>query len=367
MEYGVANKKGMVLYDDASAILELAWKNGIETIDTATTYGNSEKVLGNIGVERWSIITKLPVAPAGIVEIKSWIQDQIKSSLGNLGVTSLYAVMLHTTAPLSTSKADIYWNTLQELREQGVIQKIGYSIYEPTELDNFYEKFQPDIIDVQGVEFFIGNLVIDNKNKTKIVFTLQGLVSQIWRKFFNDIDVYKVIRFNTFRGLFLNDSLVKRQMKYKIRGENAFSKATKGIHNLSAVGFSPILTITRNWEEAKDAEMEERFLSFLKSLNIYQPRIKILPEFLLGRLSENKRIYSKNEQVTKKCFEDYDITNLQCSTSRMATQTGVYVCPILVDKDQARMGDTIKETLRPFPLSHAACYTCRITGMTCKS
>tara|TARA_B110000240_G_C13355296_1_gene391539 strand:- start:58 stop:792 length:735 start_codon:yes stop_codon:yes gene_type:complete len=153
----------------------------------------------------------------------------------------------------------------------------------------------------------------------------------------------------------------------KIRGENAFNKATKGIHNLSVVGFSPILTITRNWEEAKDAEMEERFLSFLKSLNIYQPRIKILPEFLLGRLSENKRIYSKNEQVTKKCFEDYDITNLQCSTSRMATQTGVYVCPILVDKDQARMGDTIKETLRPFPLSHAACYTCRVTGMTCKS
>ncbi len=153
----------------------------------------------------------------------------------------------------------------------------------------------------------------------------------------------------------------------KIRGENAFSKATKGIHNLSAVGFSPILTITRNWEEAKDAEMEERFLSFLKSLNTYQPRIKILPEFLLGRLSENKRIYSKSEQVTKKCFEDYDITNLQCSTSRMATQTGVYVCPILVNKDQARMGDTIKETLRPFPLSHAACYTCRITGMTCKS
>jgi MoaA/NifB/PqqE/SkfB family radical SAM enzyme len=153
----------------------------------------------------------------------------------------------------------------------------------------------------------------------------------------------------------------------KIRGENAFSKATKGIHNLSAVGFSPILTITRNWEEEKDAEMEERFLSFLKSLNTYQPRIKILPEFLLGRLSENKRSYSKSEQVTKKCFEDYDITNLQCSTSRMATQTGVYVCPILVDKDQARMGDTIKETLRPFPLSHAACYTCRITGMTCKS
>ena len=158
-----------------------------------------------------------------------------------------------------------------------------------------------------------------------------------------------------------------KKMNDKIRGENSFNKAIKGIRNLSAVGFSPILTITRNWEEVKDIEMEEKFLGFLKSLNIYQPRIKILPEFLLGRLAENKRNYSNNEHVTKKCFENYDITNLQCSTSRMATQTGVYACPILVDKDQARMGDTIKETLRPFPLSHAACYTCRVTGMTCKS
>jgi aryl-alcohol dehydrogenase-like predicted oxidoreductase len=136
----------MVLYDDASVILELAQKNRIETIDTAIAYGNSEEVLGNIGVEWCSIITKLPEAPAEIVDIKSWIQNQIKFSMKNLGVTSLYAVMLHTTPPLSTNNGDIYWNTLQELREQGVIQKTGYSIYEPTELDKYYEKYQPDII-----------------------------------------------------------------------------------------------------------------------------------------------------------------------------------------------------------------------------
>ena len=113
--------------------------------------------------------------------------------------------------------------------------------------------------------------------------------------------------------------------------------------------------------------MEKKFKEFLKSLDVSQPRLKILPGFLLGRLAENLRNYSDDEHVTEKCFEDYDITNLQCSTSRMATETGVYVCPILVDKGQARMGNKIEETLRPFPLSHSACYTCRVTGMTCKS
>ena len=153
----------------------------------------------------------------------------------------------------------------------------------------------------------------------------------------------------------------------RTRGENSFSKATEGITNLNSFGFSPILTVTRNWDEAKDKEMEESFKNFLESLNISDPRIKILPEFLLGQLAVNTRNYFDHEHVTEKCFENYDITNLQCSTSRMATKTGVYVCPILVDNDKARMGDTIEETLRPFPLAHSACYTCRITGMTCKS
>ena len=153
----------------------------------------------------------------------------------------------------------------------------------------------------------------------------------------------------------------------RTRGENSFSKATEGITNLNSFGFFPILTITRNWDEAKDKEMEESFKSFLESLNISDPRIKILPEFLLGQLAVNTRNYFDHEHVTEKCFENYDITNLQCSTSRMATKTGVYVCPILVDNDKAKMGDTIEETLRPFPLAHSACYTCRITGMTCKS
>ncbi len=158
-----------------------------------------------------------------------------------------------------------------------------------------------------------------------------------------------------------------KKLNDRTRGENSFSKATEGIANLNSFGFSPILTVTRNWDEAKDKEMRENFNDFLKLLSISDPRIKILPEFLLGQLAVNNRNYFDHEHVTEKCFVSYDITNLQCSTSRMATKTGVYVCPILVDNNKARMGDTIEETLRPFPLTQSACYTCRVTGMTCKS
>ncbi len=152
-----------------------------------------------------------------------------------------------------------------------------------------------------------------------------------------------------------------------IRGKNAYRKAIKGITCLAEVGFSPILTVTRTWEEKKDSEMELEFIKFLRENGVQQPQIKILPGFFLGQLAKNERHYSKEEFVTEKCFEDFDITQLQCATSRMATGEGVYVCPILVDNPDARMGDSIGQAIRPFPLVHSACYTCRVTGMTCKS
>ena len=153
----------------------------------------------------------------------------------------------------------------------------------------------------------------------------------------------------------------------KVRGAGTYRRAVEGIRNLSQSGFSPILTITRSWEEEQDVEMEAKFLDFLRQNNVQKPRIKILPGFLLGRLAENIRQYDDDEHVTAACFENYDVTNLQCSTSRMATGKGVYVCPILVEHEDARMGDTLKDTLHPFPLTQSACYTCRVTGMTCKS
>jgi molybdenum cofactor biosynthesis enzyme MoaA len=152
-----------------------------------------------------------------------------------------------------------------------------------------------------------------------------------------------------------------------IRGKGAYRKAVTGIGHLAQAGFSPILTITRSWEEEQDAEMELQFIEFLRANRVPQPQIKILPGFMLGQLAKNERCYNDEERVTQACFENFDITQLQCATSRMATGEGVYVCPILVDNPKARMGSNIEETLRPFPLSHPACYTCRVTGMTCKS
>ena len=84
-----------------------------------------------------------------------------------------------------------------------------------------------------------------------------------------------------------------------IRGKHAYQKAIAGIACLAEAGFSPILTVTRTWEEEYDSEMELKFSKFLRQNGVQQPQLKILPEFLLGQLAKNKRNYSKEEYVTE--------------------------------------------------------------------
>ena len=146
LSYGVANNGGQMSFEESKGIIDLARQSGIDTLDTAIAYGNSEEVLGEIGVDNWNVITKIPEAQLGIENIDAWLQQQIERSIGRLGIARLYAVMLHSTAVLSSDYASKYWNALQELKQQGFIKKIGYSIYNPDELDNHYNNFHPDIV-----------------------------------------------------------------------------------------------------------------------------------------------------------------------------------------------------------------------------
>jgi len=64
-------------------------------------------------------------------------------------------------------------------------------------------------------------------------------------------------------------------------------------------------------------------------------------------------------------MDAYDANLLVCSHSRMVTDRGVCVCPILIDAPDARLGATLNESLRPFALKHQACHTCWQYGALC--
>ena len=60
MPYGISNKNGQTSELEIKKILDLASVGGVDTLDTAITYGKSEATLGQVGVTGWNVISKIP-------------------------------------------------------------------------------------------------------------------------------------------------------------------------------------------------------------------------------------------------------------------------------------------------------------------
>ena len=145
--YGVANTSlKKVSRSEISNILIYTKSVGINTIDTAISYGESEKSLGDYGVSNYQIITKLPAIPQECTNIFSWAEGQLMESLSRLRVPKVYGFLLHNPKDLLGPKGVELWSTLQNLQKKNFVDKIGYSIYKPEDLDLIFDLFLPDIV-----------------------------------------------------------------------------------------------------------------------------------------------------------------------------------------------------------------------------
>lgn len=152
-----------------------------------------------------------------------------------------------------------------------------------------------------------------------------------------------------------------------IRGAGTFDRILAGVRNLVQAGLNPVLTVTAVWQEADSDSGKEKFFALLRSLGIDRPRLKVLPVFQIGAEAERAGAYESWQRLSAGETPEEGWDHLQCSGCRMATDQGVWVCPILVNEPSAKMGETLADTLRPFPLEHPACWTCHVYGVTCKT
>jgi AdoMet-dependent heme synthase len=153
-----------------------------------------------------------------------------------------------------------------------------------------------------------------------------------------------------------------------IRGKDVWERVMTGLRNLAEVEINPVITVTTAADGVATAEGRARFLDLIRSFGFAKPRLKVLSLFRIGAEAARTHGYGGEERLTHEMLRDQDLSVLQCSTCRMVTSKGVYVCPILIETEEARMGTaTIAETLRPFPLAYGACHTCWVEGVTCRT
>jgi uncharacterized Fe-S cluster-containing radical SAM superfamily protein len=152
-----------------------------------------------------------------------------------------------------------------------------------------------------------------------------------------------------------------------IRGAGSFRRALRGAENLVRAGLIPVITVTAACEDAGGEAGRARLIELLRGLGIDKPRLKVLPLFRIGAEAARGGGYAGWQRLHEQDTPESGWGHLQCSSSRMVTGRGVWVCPILVNEPAARMGATLADALGEYTLAHQACWTCHVEGATCKT
>jgi aryl-alcohol dehydrogenase-like predicted oxidoreductase len=142
LPYGINNKTGIPSCSEIENILKYAKQNGLNILDTASAYGNVEEKLGRILLNNFKIVGKF----SKVINPKE-LEEQLKKTLDDLKSKNLYAYLAHSSKDLI--KNPTLWEYLIKKKEEGVVNKIGVSLYNPIELDEL-EKINifPDIVQI---------------------------------------------------------------------------------------------------------------------------------------------------------------------------------------------------------------------------
>jgi aryl-alcohol dehydrogenase-like predicted oxidoreductase len=182
LAYGINNTVGKISLGNSLDILEYAYSQGIQILDSAEAYGNAHKVIGtfhrNHPNKKFEVITKLPH------QFDADINDKVNTYLSDLSVNQLNALLFHS---FSSYKENINnFDVLMGLKAKGKIKYIGVSVYTNKEIEDVLLNDDVDIIQLPfnlfDNENLRGNILEQAKAKGKIIHTRSALLQGLFFK-----------------------------------------------------------------------------------------------------------------------------------------------------------------------------------------
>jgi aryl-alcohol dehydrogenase-like predicted oxidoreductase len=139
LAYGVTNARGQVPESEAGPIVETAIAAGIDLFDTAAAYGDSESILGRAleASRDVRIVSKLPPVVGDSIDFAEVDRCRavVERSLTRLRRGTLDTLLLHRPDDLRKPGADRLVAFLEDLKQTGIIGKIGVSAYDLAQIE----------------------------------------------------------------------------------------------------------------------------------------------------------------------------------------------------------------------------------------
>lgn len=149
MPYGVANRSGRPADAEVSEILRRASLAGVEVLDTANLYGDSESVLGRCMPQdhAFRIVTKTPkFAGQSATSAVASLNATFERSCLRLRRQNLYGLLMHDADDLLGPNGETLWQAMSNLRGTGRVSQIGSSVYTGSQINALLERYELDLV-----------------------------------------------------------------------------------------------------------------------------------------------------------------------------------------------------------------------------
>ena len=129
---------------EVGEILSIADRSGLRVLDTATSALQGETVIG----------ARMPLPCAFHMIVKAgridrgpdYLEDEARAALKRLGVRKAYAIVVQVAGDLLGAYGAEGWARLLQLRDEGLFERVGISVYASDDPVGLTRRFKPDII-----------------------------------------------------------------------------------------------------------------------------------------------------------------------------------------------------------------------------
>ena len=213
IDYGINSNHNKVKTNEVNDILAFALDNDIKLLDTAPEYGDSELIIGNVSMPDFNIVTKTRHFHKNAIkkEDVDLLSADLDQSLHALNRDSIYGLLIHNANDLLKPGADKFFKKLNTLKQEGLISKIGVSVYSDGQIQKIIDRFDIDIIQLpfniidcrlittgtlekiygKGIEIharsvFLQGLLLMERNSIPKKFDKWNNVWRIWNEWLRD-------------------------------------------------------------------------------------------------------------------------------------------------------------------------------------
>ena len=143
LDYAVANPRGRSPEQEVGDILQIAARSGVQLLDTVIG-GRSERVLGELMPRPcpFNVVVKTARCDRGA----DYVEAEARASLARLGMDRAHCLLVEQAGDLFSPYGPALWDRMKALKDEGLFDHIGVSVYASDDPVGVARRFRPDIV-----------------------------------------------------------------------------------------------------------------------------------------------------------------------------------------------------------------------------